>query len=101
MDHATERTAVVGVLAVVAAFASTEASGLVQPVVPSSPARVVVHAGRLLDVTSGRWVLNQNIVIEAGTIARVEAGAAPRCSTCTRLISGAWICPSTRTTFWI
>src|SRR5262245_40957994 len=77
MDHATERTAVVGVLAVVAAFASSAASGLVQPLVPSSPPRVVVHAGRLLDVKSGRWSLNQNIVIEAGKIARVEAGAAP------------------------
>jgi imidazolonepropionase-like amidohydrolase len=38
---------------------------------------VVVHAGRLLDVKSGHWLLNQNIVIEGGKIARVEAGAAP------------------------
>ena len=77
MDHATERTAGVGVLAIVATFTGGAASGLVQPVVPSSPPPVVVHAGRLLDVKSGHWLLNQNIVIEGGKIARVEAGAAP------------------------
>lgn len=38
--------------------------------------RIVVHAGRLLDVKSGRVLRNQNIVIEGDRIVSVGAGAA-------------------------
>src|SRR5262245_43526843 len=38
--------------------------------------RVVVHAGRVLNVRTGRLSLDQNISIEAGRIVRIEAGPA-------------------------
>lgn len=39
--------------------------------------RVVVHAGQMLDVKTGRMVANQNIYIEGDKITRIEPGAAP------------------------
>ena len=40
------------------------------------PAKVVIHAGRLLEVKSGRWLSDQNIYIEGDKIVRVETAAA-------------------------
>ena len=44
---------------------------------PPQANRLVIHAGRLLDVKSGRWLTNQNIFIEGDKIARVEPGELP------------------------
>lgn len=38
------------------------------------PSKIVIHAGRLLDVKSGRWLADKNIFIEGDTIARIEPG---------------------------
>lgn len=38
--------------------------------------KIVIHAGRLLDVKSGRWLPDQNIFIEGDKIVRVESGGA-------------------------
>ena len=40
------------------------------------PSKIVIHAGRLLDVKSGRWLADKNIFIEGDTIARIEPGDA-------------------------
>jgi imidazolonepropionase-like amidohydrolase len=36
--------------------------------------RIMVHVGRMLDVTAGRWVADQTIYIEGDKISRIEAG---------------------------
>lgn len=41
---------------------------------PTQATKIVVHAGRLLDVRTGRWTTDQNIFIEGDKITRVEAG---------------------------
>jgi imidazolonepropionase-like amidohydrolase len=44
---------------------------------PPPPAtKIVVHAGRLLDVRAGRWLQDENIYIEGDRIVRVEPGKA-------------------------
>src|SRR5260370_10739135 len=40
------------------------------------PNKVVIHAGRLLEVKSGRWLSEQNIYVEGDKITRVEPGEA-------------------------
>lgn len=37
--------------------------------------RVMIHAGRLLDVTNGHWLLDQTIYVEGERITRIEAGS--------------------------
>lgn len=44
---------------------------------PPEPDRLVIHAGRLLDVKTGRWLTNQNIFIEGDKITRIEPGGPP------------------------
>lgn len=44
---------------------------------PPQPNRLVIHAGRLLDVKTGRWLTNQNIFIEGDKITRIEPGGPP------------------------
>ena len=44
---------------------------------PPQANRLVIHAGRLLDVKSGRWLTNQNMFIEGDKIARVAPGELP------------------------
>jgi imidazolonepropionase-like amidohydrolase len=44
---------------------------------PTTAKKIVVHAGQMLDVKSGRMLANQNIYVEGDKITRVEAGAAP------------------------
>lgn len=41
---------------------------------PAQSNKVVIHAGRLLDVKSGRWLADQNIFIEGDKVVRVESG---------------------------
>ena len=50
-------------------------AGIAQTATPASD-RIIVHAGRLLDVSSGRWLTNQNISIEGDKITRVAPGTA-------------------------
>jgi imidazolonepropionase-like amidohydrolase len=50
-------------------------AGIAQTATPASD-RIIVHAGRLLDVRSGRWLTNQNISIEGDKITRVAPGTA-------------------------
>ena len=51
------------------------AAGFGQAAAPAK--KIVVHAGQMLDVKSGRMIANQNIYVEGDKITRVEAGAAP------------------------
>ena len=48
-----------------------------QAATPAAAKKVVVHAGQMLDVRTGRMLANQNIYIEGDKITRVEMGAAP------------------------
>ena len=48
-----------------------------QAAAPAAAKKIVVHAGQMLDVKTGRMVANQNIYVEGDKITRVEAGAAP------------------------
>src|SRR5262249_5722957 len=41
---------------------------------PSSPKRTVIHAGKLLDVKSGKMLSDQAIVVEDGKIVSVGVG---------------------------
>src|SRR5437016_14018973 len=49
------------------------------PTAATAPKRMVIHAGRMLDVTSGKILQNQNIYVEGEKITKVEAasGAKP------------------------
>jgi imidazolonepropionase-like amidohydrolase len=47
----------------------------VQLVAQQAPKRVVVHAGHLLDVKTGKLLLDQTVVIEDGKVARVGSSA--------------------------
>jgi imidazolonepropionase-like amidohydrolase len=58
-------------LAVVIALACC-ASAHAEPVV--GPARIALHCGRLLDVSVGKLLGAQTIVVEDGRVARIEAG---------------------------
>ena len=70
-----KRTVLIGLLTVFGGLSLSGASEVGQPQ-PPAPARAVVHAGRFLDVKTGRWVLDQNISIENGRIVRIEPGPA-------------------------
>ena len=75
MEHGIRIALVVALVSTVVAWARADPSAQAQHAAPI-PMRVVVHAGRLLDVKSGRWLLDQNISIEGDKIARVETGVA-------------------------
>src|SRR5262245_34347164 len=75
MKHRIKTALPVALVTTLAGWATLDTSVGAQPATPAQ-ARVVVHAGRLLDVKSGRWLLDQNISIEGGKIVRVEAGPA-------------------------
>ena len=75
MEHGIRMALVVALVSTVVAWAAPDPLAQAQHAAPI-PNRLVVHAGRLLDVKSGRWLLDQNISIEGGKIARVEAGSA-------------------------
>ena len=68
----TEWARLSAVLAMIALGAHPAAAQAKAP----QPAKVVIHAGRLLEVKSGRWLSDQNIYIEGDKIVRVETGAA-------------------------
>src|SRR5215467_5193855 len=53
----------------------TAVSFLVAQTSPPQTNRVVIHAGRLLEAKTGRWLPDQSIYIEGDKIARIEAGA--------------------------
>jgi len=75
MEHAMKRTVVTGLLALFGGLTMSGASVRAQAPSPS-PVRTVVHAGRFLDVKTGRWVLDQNISVEGGRIVGIETGPA-------------------------
>ena len=45
---------------------------LAQTTPQPAPKRIVIHAGRLLDVKTGKMLTNQSIYIEGDKIARIE-----------------------------
>jgi hypothetical protein len=49
----------------------------VLPLVAQQPKRVILRAGKVLDVKSGRTLSNQAIVIEAGKIVSIGGDAKP------------------------
>jgi len=53
----------------------TAVSFLVAQTSPPQTNRTVIHAGRLLEAKTGRWLPDQSIYIEGDKIARIEAGA--------------------------
>jgi imidazolonepropionase-like amidohydrolase len=75
MRHGIKTAFVVALATTLAGWGTPDCSVEAQPASTVST-RVVVHARRLLDVKTGRWLLDQNISIEGGKIVRVEAGAA-------------------------
>src|SRR5262252_5869314 len=54
----------------------TAVSFLVAQTSPPQTNRVVIHAGRLLEAKTGRWLPDQSIFIEGDRIVRVEPGGA-------------------------
>lgn len=59
------------------AISLVAASGTAAQTSPQQQDRLVIHAGRLLDVKTGHWLTNQNIFIEGDKIARIQPGGPP------------------------
>jgi imidazolonepropionase-like amidohydrolase len=60
---------------ILALFGILVRSTVAQPVAPAPPNRVIIHAGRVLDVKTGQWHADQSIFIEGDKIVRIESGA--------------------------
>ena len=69
MKNRTSMNAIAFLFLAVAAFG--------QAATPAAAKKVVVHAGQMLDVKTGRMMANQNIYVEGDKITRIEPGAAP------------------------
>ncbi len=67
------RTIIVSLVGILAALAGSPATIAAQTPTAGST-RIVIHAGRLLDVRTGRWLTDQNIYVENDKIVRVEPG---------------------------
>lgn len=62
------------VLALALRLALTPARGVLAQGPAPDTTHVMIHAGRLLDVTNGHWLLDQTIYIEGERITSIEAG---------------------------